>query len=1274
MIRLTTLGPPSLTRDDEPALARRRKELGLLTYLARRSPRPVSRSRLAAMLWGETDETRSRRSLRQALSDLRDVIGGALVADQETVRVGPGVHLDVAEFEADVSAERWEDAIARWGGPFLDAFEDLGDEEWRSWIESERAALEAKLVACYRSAVAAAAAAGLHRAVIDHATQWLERFPHDEEAIARLISALLATHRRTEAESRLAAFAERLRRDLATEPSPKLAALLPAGLGPIGRPGIRGLVSADFVGRAEPMGRLVGRWEDARQGRGRSIVLEGDEATGKSRLLSEFARTLREQPGKAAVIEARAHGGSDLLRTLVGRLIETPGASATPPAVLAELGQLVPEVRERYPALPAPTGDARLGDHLRRLAAEVGSEQPVALLIDDAPLADPASRSAVAALLRDPPAGCLTVAAGRRPHWSAAIGAAGSDDLERIRLAPLGLAETKAMVASMAPFGEASLETLGAMAHQQTNGIPGQVTQVVTTLAERGAIAPDATGRWELAGPIGAPPVPSGVREMMELRLGELTATARALVEMAAVLGPETDPGTLEAASGLDSAAFQQSLGEALGRRLLRDAGGRLGFASEANRRAVYDALAPSRRATLHRLAGRTLATQGAAAEIVAGHRRLGGRDPARIRRIRWVVAAGGVGVATLGALWWGTRPRTEIAPGAGILLADVRNETADSTLHRPLYTAALVSLQQSGRFWVFGRSQFGPVLERMRRGDTTVSEALAVEVARRENLPVVAQLTVSGLDSAYLLTGRLIETRSGRDLRAVTTQAAGRGALLDAVDRVAGSLRRALGDLRTSVSTADSLPQVSTRSLDAVLAFTEGEWAWTRGDWVRARDSWLRAVELDSTFAMGYVSLANYAFVMANNPDMGQRYLATAQRLGDRLSERERLRLEYEVATRAGIIDRRLAIARSMADRFPSPNTLYQLATAYLQTDRCSEAIPLLRRVGTMAPRFTNAWINLATCHNALGALDSALANYAQAERVDSTALIRDNINHEWGQIFLKADRPAAAESAFRRILTRPEPNQRARGYRSLGYLALFRGRPADAIGLLDQAIILSRGAGAVVSTERNLVIAANAAITAGDTAGALRRLEEASQLVRAGSFESSYLEHLAAAYLRVGRLGPARTLHRQLAARLDSGTPIDRAHHRRLAARLALATGNPRQALGLLMEVPPPTSTGVALWESLKGDAYEALDRPDSALTAFQKARQAWNWGFEGQEEWVRASHRIGLLAEQLNDSALARSAYGELVERWRSGDSTLPELRWARRRLAQLQPAER
>src|SRR5262245_47122241 len=84
-----------------------RKAQALLAYLAMPPGRLHLRDKLSALLWGDVADSQARRSLRKALSWLRQALAGtdALAVDGETVGLQSGaVRTDVGEFERRVVA------------------------------------------------------------------------------------------------------------------------------------------------------------------------------------------------------------------------------------------------------------------------------------------------------------------------------------------------------------------------------------------------------------------------------------------------------------------------------------------------------------------------------------------------------------------------------------------------------------------------------------------------------------------------------------------------------------------------------------------------------------------------------------------------------------------------------------------------------------------------------------------------------------------------------------------------------------------------------------------------------------------------------------------------------------------------------------------------------------------------------------------------------------------------------------------------------------------
>lgn len=139
-MKLVTLGSPRLDGPDAAPSSARRKQLALLSYLARQENREATRSQLADLLWEDGDRARARHSLRQALSGLRPLLGELLTTDGQHVRLSGALPLDLT----DIELQSPDDAPA---GPksreqeFLAGFDDVGGERWRSWLLRERDAV-----------------------------------------------------------------------------------------------------------------------------------------------------------------------------------------------------------------------------------------------------------------------------------------------------------------------------------------------------------------------------------------------------------------------------------------------------------------------------------------------------------------------------------------------------------------------------------------------------------------------------------------------------------------------------------------------------------------------------------------------------------------------------------------------------------------------------------------------------------------------------------------------------------------------------------------------------------------------------------------------------------------------------------------------------------------------------------------------------------------------------------------------------------------------------
>jgi len=235
--------------------------------------------------------------------------------------------------------------------------------------------------------------------------------------------------------------------------------------------------------------------------------------------------TLRRS-GKALVAALRAHlhahtGGLDACGPLRGHL-----------------ARLLPELGE-----PAAESDrATLFEALHCALAGLGH---ALVLLDDLQWSDEATLEVLAALGESVTTSRLLIVASYRsdglPRGHGLrrlrhdLRRAGR--LEEIALPPLGLAETRELVARVLPLAPGP--DLVRAIHDRTEGVPFFARELAIALCVSGALRETPAG-LELAG-ADEVPLPDTIRDAVMLRLAELTDGARRAIEAAAVAGTSFD-------------------------------------------------------------------------------------------------------------------------------------------------------------------------------------------------------------------------------------------------------------------------------------------------------------------------------------------------------------------------------------------------------------------------------------------------------------------------------------------------------------------------------------------------------------------------------------------------------------------------------------------------------------------------------------------------------------------------------------------------------------
>ncbi|HSF79670.1 MAG TPA: BTAD domain-containing putative transcriptional regulator [Anaerolineales bacterium] len=334
-LAISLLGPFQARLDGELLQGfRTAKVRALLAYLAVESHRPWPRMLLADLLWPGLPEKEAQSNLRNAISNLRKVIGDRqkdspfLIVSQDTLQSNQtaSTWLDVqAFFELSSSASQpgagavhkneldcLEQALALYRGDFMEGF-SVDSAPFEEWVLLTSQHIQRRAVEAHRLLVHGFVDfAELDRAV-HYARRWVELEPLDEEAHRHLMHILTTMGQRNAALAQYEAYRQRLNDELGVEPAPETidlydqirsgeldhhpqipevlpfpqTAQMPAFLRASQPPKTEGAL---FVARQKELERLDGELEKAVRGQGRIIFITGDPGSGKSALLAEFVR------------------------------------------------------------------------------------------------------------------------------------------------------------------------------------------------------------------------------------------------------------------------------------------------------------------------------------------------------------------------------------------------------------------------------------------------------------------------------------------------------------------------------------------------------------------------------------------------------------------------------------------------------------------------------------------------------------------------------------------------------------------------------------------------------------------------------------------------------------------------------------------------------------------------------------------------------------------------------------------------------------------------
>lgn len=410
------------------------------------------------------------------------------------------------------------------------------------------------------------------------------------------------------------------------DPPPTLRAGVPAryGTSVSSGPPVPGIPTMPLVGREIDLDRIRSTLDAIAAGRGRTLFLTGESGVGKTRLAEAARDEARRRDWGVAVGRANqvetdlpyALLADALLPTIEG-LLEDDTRAPLADGVLDELVFLFPTL-SRLRAAEGPPPRARESTDFRnrlfwnfaRFLEDLGQIDPLLVILEDLHWADTSSLELFHFLARQTTGARVGFVATFRddpalfdgPHRDVARSLLGLGVAERLNVQPLTYTATNELVRKTFGVPETISRPFTGLLYGWTRGNPFFVGELVKTLVEMRRLRKEG-GAW-VGWEIDELKLPDSVRETVTLRASRLSAEARRVADLAAVLGGRFRFAQLAAVTGLSTDALLPLIDELELQRIIVDSqlsdALSYDFAHPIVRETLYAGIGRARAAVLH--------------------------------------------------------------------------------------------------------------------------------------------------------------------------------------------------------------------------------------------------------------------------------------------------------------------------------------------------------------------------------------------------------------------------------------------------------------------------------------------------------------------------------------------------------------------------------------------------------------------------------------------------------------------------------------------------
>lgn len=595
------------------------------------------------------------------------------------------------------------------------------------------------------------------------------------------------------------------------------------------------------------------------------------------------------------------------------------------------------------------------------------------------------------------------------------------------------------------------------------------------------------------------------------------------------------------------------------------------------------------------------------------------------------------------------------------LVVSALQLEPADRVLSEALRNALIVALEQSAHVNVVHGEEVQTTTRAMRIADSTVIDpTIARDVAVRLGAKAVLIPTVKKAAEGWLVELAAQVPTSNRPLAVERATASGQDDLVETLGKLAARLRRSLGEPLREGETGVQLAFATTASLEALRSWSEGRRHFSNGQYNAAELAYREAVQRDTLFAMAWKSLG-VTYYWLNEKPRGDSAFDRALHLANRLTDRERLMIEADVANWRDQGPRAALLFRRVLERYPDDREARGMLAYALMRDQDYDASATEYATIVKADSMDfGSHINYATVLAAMGRQDSALAHYRRAFTIDPATLLS---GQPLVQEYVLNLAEAGEMDSARAVVARAETGNalsKTLALRLRGLLYVRTGRADSAVQAFREALLRSGDVGRATIV-RNAVMLSRVLVWAGRNAEARQVLREVRTVGLDPNLFATWPRRLALAAWDAGDAALARDFAAQVRKASTAASVEDRTDLHLVEGAAALASGNAAMATMHADSIAGRSQHPEV--GMLRGRAYEAAKRYADAEREYVAASELKRCCTENYFDVTESSFAAARLALARGDTTAARARLSRLMNEWAFGDGGFVAHKWAR-----------